>query len=581
MSGAALIERLVAIAQAARQAGYGGKQAVYAAARRELGLSHATLMRKLKAVAITAPRKRRADAGHSSLTREEARQISALLIESTRKNGKRLYSIGDAVTVLRANGVIRAESLNPDTGVVRPLSDSTIHRALRSYGLHPDQLLAPEPVTELASRHPNHVWQIDASLCTLYYLANGLHGLDPQLHYKNKPGHLARVAPHRVWRYVVTDHASGWLYVEYVLGAESGENLCSVFIHAMQARGGADMLHGCPSLVMTDPGAAMTGALFQNLCRALGIRLIINRVGNARAKGQVENANNLVETKFEPGLKLRRVSSLAELNALARVWRENFNATAIHGRHGMTRSMAWMSIKASQLILAPSVEVCRELAVAAPEPRKVSPKLRVSFRGVEYDVSSVPDVMVHDTVRVTRNPWRDDAAQVVMVGEDGRERLHVVHAVARGELGFAVGAPLIGECYARPADTPAQRARKAIEQQVTHTDSHTAAAAARKAKTLPFGGQIDPYRHLGDTALPVYLPRRGTAHGLTAPEVVAPPLSLVEAARQLKAQVPGWSVEHFRQLAAQWPDGVPADQIDAIAAGWVSPRPAACMARTA
>jgi hypothetical protein len=83
------------------------------------------------------------------------------------------------------------------------------------YGLHPDQLLAPAPVTELASRHPNHVWQIDASLCTLYCLGNGakgLQGMEGQVYYKNKPGNLERIGQ-PVWRYVVTDHASGWLYV--------------------------------------------------------------------------------------------------------------------------------------------------------------------------------------------------------------------------------------------------------------------------------------------------------------------------------------------------------------------------------
>ena len=41
--------------------------------------------------------------------------------------------------------------------------------------------------TELQSLHPNHVWQIDASLCVLYYLAArtpaeaGLHNMsDPE-----------------------------------------------------------------------------------------------------------------------------------------------------------------------------------------------------------------------------------------------------------------------------------------------------------------------------------------------------------------------------------------------------------------
>lgn len=576
---AVLTERLVAIALAARQAGHGGKGAIYDAACKELGVSRATLARKIKEVAVMAPRKRRSDAGQSALTLDEAKLISAALMETTRKNDKRLYSIKDAVTMLRANNAIRAEFLDTETGELRPLSESTIHRALRMYGLHPDQLLAPAPVTELASRHPNHVWQIDASLCTLYYLGNGakgLQGMEGQVYYKNKPGNLERVSANRVWRYVVTDHASGWVYVEYVLGAESGENLCSVFINAMQERGGADMMHGCPVMIVTDPGAAMTGALFRNLCRALGISLVINAVGNARAKGQVENANNLVETKFEPGLKLRPVASLDELNTLAKAWRENFNATEIHRRHGQSRSQVWMTIRADQLIKAPSVEVCRELAVAEPESRKVSPKLTVSFHGREYDVSTVPGVMVHQKVMVTRNPWRDDAAQVVLVGEDGRDVFHVVHEVFKDELGFSKKAAVFDESYKRHADTPAQTALKDIEQLVTGTDSQAAAEAARKAKSLPFGGQLDPYKHIDDATLPTYLPRRGTAHDLVAPKVELPPLSHVDAAKQIKPRVESaggeWTADRFRWLQQRYPAGVPQDQLDTIVAELSGPR---------
>lgn len=576
---AVLTERLVAIALAARQAGQGGKGAIYDAACQELGMSRATLARKIKEVAVMAPRKRRSDAGQSALTHDEAKLISAALMETTRKNDKRLYSIKDAVTMLRANNAIRAEFLDMETGELRPLSESTIHRALRMYGLHPDQLLAPAPVTEMASKHPNHVWQIDASLCTLYYLGNGtrgLQGMEGQVYYKNKPGNLERVSANRVWRYVVTDHTSGWVYVEYVLGAESGENLCSVFINAMQERGGADMMHGCPVMIVTDPGAAMTGALFRNLCRALGISLVINAVGNARAKGQVENANNLVETKFEPGLKLRPVASLDELNTLAKAWRENFNATEVHRRHGQARSQVWMKIRADQLIKAPSVEACRELAVATPESRKVTPKLRVSFQGREYDVSTVPGVMVGEKVMVTRNPWRDDAAQVVLVGEDGRDVFHVVHEVFKDENGFSEKAAVFGESFKRHADTPAQTALKDIEQLVTGTDSQAAAEAARKAKKLSFDGKYDPYKHIDDATLPTYLPRRGTAHDLVAPKVELPPLSLVEAAKQIKPKVESsggeWTADRFRWLQQRYPDGVPQEQLDTIVAELTGPR---------
>src|SRR5574343_188870 len=202
--GAALTERLVAIAQAARMASHGQKTAIYAAACRELGMAPSTLARKLKELTVTEPRKRRSDAGTTSLTRDEALLISALIMESARKNTKRLYAIGDAVQTLRANGMVRAEVLDKATGELRPMSESAIGRALRVHGLHPDQLLAPPPATELVSLHPNHVWQIDASLCVLYYLKqqpgriSGLQVMDHTQFYKNKPRNLAKIESERV-----------------------------------------------------------------------------------------------------------------------------------------------------------------------------------------------------------------------------------------------------------------------------------------------------------------------------------------------------------------------------------------------
>ncbi|WP_432719879.1 DDE-type integrase/transposase/recombinase [Jeongeupia wiesaeckerbachi] len=571
---AALNERLYAVARAAATAGHGRKTAIYRAACAELGISLATLHKKLAELTVRAPRKRRADAGETSLTRDEAVTISTLLMESTRKNGKRLYAIGDAIDALRANEMIRAEFIDQDTGEVRPLSESTISRALRGYGLHPDQLSAPAPVTELASLHPNHVWQIDASLCVLYYLMpsasikvrdTGLQIMAHDQFYKNKPKNVARIAADRVWSYEITDHASGWIYVEYVMGAESGENLCSVLINAMQARLGADLLHGVPRILMLDAGSANTAAMTRNLCKALGIELIVHKVGNARATGQVEKARDIIERKFEPGLKFRRVANLAELNALAREWRAMFNTTEKHRRHGKTRNQVWMTILASQLIKAPSIEVCRELAVASPESRKVTPKLRVSFQGREYDVSTVPGVMVGEKLMVTRNPWRSDAAQVVLTNADGHEVFHVVPEVIKSEFGFAESAAVIGQSYRAHADTPAQLAAKEVEQLATGATTPAEAEAARKAKALPFGGRFNPYKHVEDAQLPTYLPRRGTEHGLTPPKVELPPLNVFELAKLLKPRLgDAWTTESYAWLEKQYPQGAQEDALDDI-----------------
>ncbi|HDH7588227.1 TPA: DDE-type integrase/transposase/recombinase, partial [Escherichia coli] len=459
-----------------------------------------------------------------------------------------------------------------------PLSEDAISRALRNYGLHPEQLDAPAPHTEVASLHPNHVWQIDASLCTLYYLSNGHKGLqvmDSAKFYKNKPANLARIASDRVWSYEITDHASGWIYVEYVTGAESGENLCSVLINAMQERGGADVLHGVPKILYLDPGSANTAGMTKNMCRSLGIDLIAHKPHNARATGQVEKARDIIERKLEPGLKFQPVHSLEELNALAAKWRSHFNATAVHSRHGKTRTDIWLKITAEQLKKAPSVEVCRELAVAAPELRKVTPKLRVSFRGTEFDVSTVPDVLVGEKLMITRNPWRSDVAQVVLTGEDGHETFFLVEEVRKNEFGFAEGAAVFGESYKALPETPAQMAAKETEALVTGTDNAADAAAARKAKALPFGGQLDPYKHIDDTTLPAYMPKRGQASDVRGPRTEQRPMTHVEAAKALRDKFSAdgltWTPEHYRQLTAQYPDGVPEAALDEVMATLTTP----------
>lgn len=577
---AVITQRLVTLTRALDGAGRGQRTALCRDAAQELGLSLATVYRKLEdlTVATTTTRKRRADAGQSDLTREEALTISAALIESARRNEKRLYSLGDAVDALRISGMIRAESVNKTTGEVRPMSLSAIGRALHSYKLHPDQLLAPAPVTELASTHPNHVWQIDASICVLYYLkpgadpkANGLRVMNAEEFYKNKPKNLARIAQERVWSYEITDHASGWIYVEYVLGAESGENLCSVLINAMQERGGADMLHGRPDILMMDPGSANTSAMAKNLCRSLGIRMLVHAPGAARVTGQVENARNIIERKFEAGLRFQPVADLDELNRIAAIWRGYFNANAVHARHRKSRSAVWMTIREHQLIKVPNVEECRRLAVAEPVSRKVTSKLRVSFNGCEYDVSIVPGVMVGERVLVTRNPWRDDAAQVVATDANGHEVFYVVPMVVTNEFGFSLDAATIGESFKRHAETPAQVARKDAAQLAMGADSQEGEAAARKAKAVPFGGQLQPYKQMTEADLPAYMPRRGTQHDLVVPSVVIPPLSHVAAAKALRSSVKSWSAESMTYLKTHYPDGVPEDQLDTIAAALNKP----------
>lgn len=570
---ATLTQSLVEVAARAANATQGGKQAIYAEACRALSISLPTLYRYLKKVTVMPERKQRSDAGGVSLPRAEAVKISALLMVSHRKSNKRLMSIGQALDILRANGEVRAERTDPATGEVLPLSEGAVSRALRHFGLHPDQLNRATPAVELRSLHPNHVWQVDASLCVLYYLnartqsESGLQVMERDKFYKNKPANLKRIEADRVWSYEITCHNSGCIYVEYVMGAESAANLTQVFINAIQLRAN-DPFHGVPFILMMDMGSANTSGLFTNLARRLQVKLIAHAPGNARATGQVEKSRDLIERSFESGLRLAPVSDLVELNTMAGRWSRWFNANKIHSRHGRTRAEQWMTIAAEQLRLAPSVEICRELLTHEPEARKVSDMLTVSFKGRDFDVRDVPQVMVGEKLNIAINPWVTDAAMVVYADADGNETLHSVPLIERDDAGFRVDGNVIGEDWKRHADTVLDTNRKEVERAAYDAANQEELDAARKSKAIPFGGRIDPYKPLEHAPERTFLPRQGTelAPTVTATRLPAAArvLNTFEAAKELRYMGLELTPEKAAQIKSWHPDGVPEDQLQAL-----------------
>lgn len=580
---APVAELIATTARDLRSVGHGEKGRLLSDICAATGQSRATVYRQLRRLSVRDERSRRSDAGTTSLTREEAQLLSALLMESHRKNGKRLMTVEHALEVLRYEQRVRAERVDPSTGEVQPMSAAAVDRALRLYGMHPQQLLAPAPATELRSLHPNHVWQIDASLCVLYYLhagtRGGLQALPADRFYKNKPAALARVESERVWRYVVTDHFSGSLFVHYVLGAESGINLADAFIAAIVQRapaGEPDPFHGVPLLLMMDMGSANTSGLFRNLARRLQVKLLPHAPGNARATGQVEKAQDIVERRFESALKFQPVGCLEELNDSASCWSRHFNATAIHSRHGCTRTDVWLRITAGQLRIAPPAAVCRDLLTHEPEERKVSAQLSVQFGGREYDVRQVPGVIVGAKLPIAINPYQADAACVVLHDEDGNELLQAVPEVARNDAGFRVDAPVIDEGYRRIADTPADTHRKIVERIAMQAQSDADAAEARKTRVLPFGGSIDPLRQAREAELPTAIPRRGEALELGARVAASQPQpTLIDAVTAMLRIVAAigrhLSPEEHAFLAARYAEGVSEDQLDALIEQFTQP----------
>lgn len=568
---AAITTRLCAVAHAANAAGHGERGRIYQQACEELGMSLQTLHRKLKAVAVRDKRKRRTDHGAVVLSREEAGIVSAYVMEHIRKNNKKTKSIQQAVAELRANGKIVAGRVDADTGEIAELSDGAIHRALRSYGLHPEQLLATAPVTTMISKHPNHVWQLDASLCVLYKLPEhpgyGITEVDSVDRYKNKLGNFARIEHKLVQRYLITDHTTCCVFIWYAMGGESTDSLCRLVVEAVQQRGQFPF-YGIPHILYVDRGSANRSGIFRNLCQALGIRLEFAQ--GARAKGQVEKMHDVIELGFESGLKMATdVRDVDALNRMAHQWMHWFNGTQKHSRHGMTRYAAWQLIKPHQLLTTRlNTEQLLLLAKESPVERKVTPGLTVNFDSHEWSVKDVPGVMVGEKLLITRCAFETDAAHAVLHDEHGRELFHQLPKVEKDETwGWRTDGAVFGEEHNRFADTPAQTDAKRLERLAMTAETDTEAAAKRKAKVTPFGGSIDPYKPAKEYQAPSYLTKRGTEAEIETPARELLRMNRVQMAKWLQGRLQAaYHPDMLRELSTRYPDGATEPELEQVLA---------------
>ena len=570
----ALVQELSVVAAAAQAAPSGGRGAVYAGACERLGLSLATLHRALGQVVVRPARKRRADAGAFELGRPEAELVSAYIMDHYRGTGKRGITVAQALDDLRKNGLVRAQAVNPATGEITLLSESAVLRALKGYGLHWKAMRTMALAVAQSTPHPNHTWQIDASIPTIFYLDDdGTSPMPEQVFNKNKPENFERIAKQRVGRFVATDHTSGAIKLRYFMGGESVANYSEFFIWAIQKQPGNPM-HGVPFQLMADPGSGLAGA-FVNLVRRLSIRLIINAPGNPRAKGQVENAQNIVEMGFEHQFRSHRPANLAELNARAEVWAMHYNATAIHSRHGLSRVAKWSEIMPAECRAAPTVEMCRELLTAPPKECRVDNYGHVQYGGGgrRWDVRSVPGgVQAGQKITITYSAYVEAEVFAVFHDADGREVLHPCPLVHKDAHGFHGDARKIGDGYQALKDTQFDQARKTANLLTTGATTQEGADKARRAKGFEVLNGAVRFDHLQrelDAQVPL-LPRASVALEVqtVTPGRVAPPrtLNYVQVLSALTRLGVAPSAERNAQVLAWHADGLAEDDLPALAA---------------
>lgn len=564
------LDTLRALAARLDDAPHGGRAALVAEAAELLRISRQEVYRRLRKIGWSSGRKPRADKGRISVPEDVARTAAHLVYVATRANGKQTVSITGSLDILRGNG---EELADPETGEVTtlPKSAATLSRAMRRYGCHPKQLAQGRPHVHMRSLHPNHVWQIDASACVLFYLPKGqVAMMDEKAFYKNKPANLARAERERVWRYVITDHYSGAVYVHYVQAAgESSLDLTEAFLRAITLRDLDDPMHGVPLILIMDKGAANTSHLFLNLLDRLGVKYITHAVGNSRAKGQVECMQNVVECQFEGRLAFYRVAGLADLQDAADRWRKHFNAHMRHSRHGQSRNAAWLSIAEEQLRLAPTMALCRDLVNTRPKEAKVRDDMTISHKvkgydRQDYDLRLIPGLVPSVKVMVVVNAYRAPAVDVIVDDPVEGEMIWTVEPVKKDDAGFWESAPVFGQEHKALPDTVADKRVKEIAE---------AAGPDRKSARAPEG--VDVFADVKDA--PVYVPRRGRDLGLDASRREIMPLTIVDAAMALKARLgDAWNPrEHFAWLKQRYSETVPADEIESIAARLAAPEPKA------
>ena len=540
--------------QKLESSGHGTKGDIIVSAAAFLNISRPEIYRRLYALGYDSKRKTRSDKGKSVVDADTAKLIGGLVYEATRANGKRTTSIKLALKIAAANGAA------PN------VSAATISRRMKQEFCHPTMLEAPTPHGNQRSLHPNHVWQLDASTCILFYLPKegGVRDMHPSEFNKNKPENIKRIEKDMVTRYVITDHYSGNVYLEYVRGNESAENLISIMLNAMQRRNNQNPMHGVPLIIYTDKGSAMTSALFTNLLSRLDIQIIDHAKGNARAKGQVEKHQDIIECEFEGRIKYMKdkITTLSQLNTFAAKWTAHFNETEIHSRTGKTRNAVWQTIKPEQLRIAPPIELCKELVTTKPESKTVTGNLRIKhtvkgYNSFEYDVSHVYGVYVKAKFDVIVNPFRAPAIDLIGTDEHGNKMVYTIEPDQMDMIGgWNESATVIGETPKVKSDSQVDKVRKQIRQTAYNANTDEEVNQAVKQRRGAFSHIIDPMADVNQTVVPDYLQRAGEQMTTQHQRREVAPLNYIQAAKAIKGFVGDlWTADHMSMLKTTYSDG--------------------------
>ena len=518
------------------------------------GVSLPTMYRKLKDFGWDSGRKTRCDAGTSSLNDKTLSLMASMLKKGVRKNGKKTLPVTVARSILEASGY--------DIQV----SDSTIRRALREAQIDVEATMQATPHQRVRTEYPNQVHECDPSLALLYFTPGKQHLLRDDEVYKNKP-FLEGKEKLKCWRYVLTDHYSSYICVRYyATKGESAEVLWDFLMYAWGMKNDAlYAFHGLPELLIWDSGSANTSRAITQALKSLQVETKPHLPGNPRAKGQVEKANDIIETQFESRLRLEEVHSMAELNEAATRWCMAYNANMIDGqdcrltrmrRKINSRLSLWQKIEESQLRELPEPGICRLLLTSGVQPRKVGGDLGVSYAhphagcSLRYSLTGYPGLIIGQEVNVQPLLVGDNCNVLVTYLSDGEMVTVEVGPIETDEAGFDLSAPILGKEYKRPPDTIIEKNAKILDE------IHPEKLGLNAHSYIRPQVDIAPVQKVGQQ-VPI-----GLADVVQAEDIF---ISAIEMAKRIKARL-GYVPEGFvMEVRRRYPNGVPASLTDDIA----------------
>lgn len=556
----------------------GGKTKYLQEVAETLNCSYDKLLKELRKVAgWNSGRKTRCDKGSTKVDAAALEFVGTLGREGIRKNGKSTMAVTTALGIAQANGHMPG------------VSSGRFREVLKARRMDRESQTQNKPHKTMRAEHPNHVHQVDPSLCVVYYVNGEQKIIKDEEFYKNKLGNVAKLQ-WKCWRYVLWDAASSAIKVRYVEAAgESQHNLLDFLLWAWSDTE-QQVPYGAPRMLYMDPGSAPSAFSIKTLCEAMGVKVENHMPGVARATGGVESAQNIVETQFESRLRTEPVSSCEALNRAAQAWSVAWNADEIPGqdcrlkRRGVvvgTRRNLWMLITQDELRCLPPPEVCRALAVGKPQERKVKQGLHISYahpmakRTRYYPVRGLDGVNVGDTVTVHPMVYPLDAhaIRIKLPRYDGADLVYdVLPEADLDRFGQPLDADVWGGVYRSLPATDADRVGKRLDQLAYPGMNQEEIRKARAKNATPMlkpdGTTIHAHSYLADVKVTTALPRRGET--IDVPDYATPapvaPLTHFAACKRIAAQLGrALSPDENAQVRAWYPEGVPEDSLPMVA----------------